>query len=497
MKNEETNQNLEKLLKDKMDELASSVDCFDKISSKAFPETDTDFSDEGVTVSDLENVTGRSRNISVLKWIAGISAVVAGIMFIPKSSLMDNFLANVGENTGQKLYTQLVEEIFEETKNSDYTVIDVPLEYYISNDVLVTPLLSCPFEKSGRADMNARIFIRNIAGYNTNQVYAVEYSGTFSEENIFAVAETEVKFTAEDVEALENIQYYHQENDLVSQADISAFFFSDEGIIFDDERNPVCISSFEENTFYKDSEGICSLSCAVVYGHKNVKYEKEYFYDILTMTGSEEKICNRNGLWKTSVYHNGRSAFPDSSDSQFTRKDIFKNSLEYVSEEESFAYVQPFSEYDGESVPCKNIETKYSNDYAVTAVASNIYPPANPESFKNMRIYLPTYNFESISFGNSTDQYSRNVLKITFGDYSQNISYDQIVFSKSFYIRKSEEISQNINNISEIIRNNEEEMNNCESAERLRELQEFNDSLNESKNNLIAENDKILQMISS
>ena len=54
-------QEFEKHLKEKMNELSSSVKCFDKISSRAFPEKDSDFSDSECTVIDLENVTGRHR----------------------------------------------------------------------------------------------------------------------------------------------------------------------------------------------------------------------------------------------------------------------------------------------------------------------------------------------------------------------------------------------------------------------------------------------------
>ena len=119
----------EKKLRDKMKELSSNVDCFDKISARAFPEKDSDFSDSEFTVSDLENVTGRSRNISVLKWIAGISAVAAGIMFIPKSSLMDNFLANQATSLGFSLESKPIEV----TELKEYT--PTPLADLLSKEV--------------------------------------------------------------------------------------------------------------------------------------------------------------------------------------------------------------------------------------------------------------------------------------------------------------------------------------------------------------------------
>ncbi len=61
MKNEKTeNREIENILKSKMNELSESVDCFDKISARVFPEKNQDFSESGFTISDLENKIGRA-----------------------------------------------------------------------------------------------------------------------------------------------------------------------------------------------------------------------------------------------------------------------------------------------------------------------------------------------------------------------------------------------------------------------------------------------------
>ena len=60
----------EKELREKMSELSSNIDCFEKISARAFPEKYQDFSDSELVVSDLENVTGKRRAVPVLKWLS-------------------------------------------------------------------------------------------------------------------------------------------------------------------------------------------------------------------------------------------------------------------------------------------------------------------------------------------------------------------------------------------------------------------------------------------
>ena len=200
MKNEKYNENqeFEKLLREKMDQLSDSVDCFDKISARAFPEKSSDFSDSELFVSDLENVTGKRRGAVFLRWTAAATAIVLCVGVLPKTAIMNNFLANISKNRNE-LYSSMISEIESETQLNDYRQYDVTLSEYLADDFLITPLYSCPFEDVDREDMRVRIFIRENDGLLTNQVYAVEYSGDYTESNFIAVAESEAKFTDEEL----------------------------------------------------------------------------------------------------------------------------------------------------------------------------------------------------------------------------------------------------------------------------------------------------------
>ena len=79
----------EELLKSKMNELSDSVNCFDKISAKAFPDKQEDFSDSELTVSDLENITGKRKGIPALKFISIAAAFVLLAGIIPKLALVN------------------------------------------------------------------------------------------------------------------------------------------------------------------------------------------------------------------------------------------------------------------------------------------------------------------------------------------------------------------------------------------------------------------------
>ena len=185
-----------------MNELSASVDCFDKISARAFPEKDSDFSDCGLTVSDLENVTGKRRFPPVLRWVSAAAAIVLCIGVIPKTAIINSLRDPAEKSSGKSTYTRLLSEIKDETQSGSYYICDLSLDDYISRDVLVTPLYSCPFEESNE-DMNVRLYIRYIGGIRTNQIYAVKYRGNYSEDNIVAAAETGVSFSEKEEEILE------------------------------------------------------------------------------------------------------------------------------------------------------------------------------------------------------------------------------------------------------------------------------------------------------
>lgn len=338
LKNE--NNSVEKLLKNKMDELANSVDCFDRISAKAFPEKNKDFSESGFTVSDLENVTAKAKRTNIIRWTAVVAAAVVCIAVIPQTNLINNIFSNMG--SVKKSYENLIAEIETETKNDDYLSVDYSLDYYIQNDVLVTPLFVCPFEDCGKEDANIRIYTRMINGFCTNQVYAVEYVGDFSEENIIAAAKSEYTFSAEDVEFAEQFSIYDFSEYSCTDAIARNFSTNSDGLFIDNENNAYSLASFMDFSLIKYNGGVMPVSSTVLYGHQTMN-DEQYFYDIMSLTvnGEEIQITERDKFWGTSVYFNGNNAMPDENHSMFSEKDLFNSSSEILSE---CLFVYPFND---------------------------------------------------------------------------------------------------------------------------------------------------------
>lgn len=327
MKNE-NNHEVEKLLRDKMNQLSESVDCFDRISARAFPEKDEDFYESGFTVNDLENVTVRARRNNIIRWIAITVAAVVCIAVIPQTNLISNIFSNIGSGSVIKSYDNLISEIDAETKNGGFLIADYPLDYYIKNDVLVTPLFSCPFEDCGKEDVSVRIYTRQINGFNTNQVYAIEYTGDFSEENIIAAARSEYTFSAEDIDyaqqySINDFSQYYDCSSVIGQN----FGTDSSGLFTNSDGDDVSLASFLNFTLIKYSDGIIPVTSEVLYGHKT-SADDSYFYDIISISDSVEiQITEREKAWKESVYFNNNTAMPEENHSIFAKINLFHNDL--------------------------------------------------------------------------------------------------------------------------------------------------------------------------
>lgn len=323
----ENNHEVEKLLRDKMNELSESVDCFDRISARAFPEKDEDFSESGFTVSDLENVTIRARRSSIIKRTVLAVAAVICIAVIPQTNLIGSIM-NIGSDSVKQSYENLISEISNEIQNGDYLIADYPLDYYIKNDVLVTPLFACPFEECKKEDVNVRIYTRQINGFNTNQVYAIEYAGDFSENNIIAAAQSEYTFSEEDIDYAEQYSI----DDFMEYYDCSSvvghnFSTDSDGLFTDSDGDAVLIASFTNFTLIKYDNGIIPVESSILYGHKT-SADDLYFYDIISISyGEEIQIMEREKAWQKSIYFNGNTAVPEENHSIFTKRNLFHSDL--------------------------------------------------------------------------------------------------------------------------------------------------------------------------
>ena len=340
----------EKILRDKMNELSASVDCFDKISARAFPEKDPDFSEGGFTVNSVENITGRSRKPGILKWAALAAAAVICIAIIPLTGLPQHIRSNLsGSSTPE--FRQILEEIETETEQNEYRIFDVSLDYYLKNDVLVTPLFSCPFEDCRKDDANVRIYIKCrtfgsgiVSFHDTLQVYAVEYTGEYSESGIIAAAKSAYTFTNEDWERVTFPPDITDTNKQLVDSAVALNFAPDADGIYlrNTDGEPVSVACQNYGCFISSSEGIDYCYTSILYGHTGAEGSDGYFYDTVTTTAGGEltEMPDRREMWARSVYFNGNSAFPKTDDgSGFTHTELFTANGELHFPERSYSAI--------------------------------------------------------------------------------------------------------------------------------------------------------------
>ncbi len=381
------NNDIEETIKDKMNRLSDSVDCFDRISARAFPEKSQDFYESGFTISDLENVTDKARRINFVKWVSVAVAAAVCIAVIPRTNLVQNIFCNIG--SAKNSFTRILEEIDYQTENNDYIISDYPLDYYIQNDVLITPLFACPFESNNNKNANVRIYTRQINGINTNQTYAVQYIGEYSDNSIIAVAEPQYKFSDYDAEQAQNIDVDFYDTVYSSDSPSAVqynFNMNGNGISYNDEN--VSLASFTYNLLFKDGNDIIPMTSEILYGHKTES--DDYFYDImLTSYPDYEKMTfNDNmAMWKKSVYFNGNPANPTENNSNFTRTELFTEYVDSINA--TCPYVLPFEEYNAEQG-----ETVYINADDVGKRISTIILPCEQSALPTTKLYFSPISFD-------------------------------------------------------------------------------------------------------
>ena len=331
MKNEQNgNQDFEKLLREKMAELSESVNCFDKISARAFPKEDVDFTESEFTVSGLENVTGRESRFRVLKRMTALAVAALVIAVLPQTTPVRKLLANLMPDRCNRTFCDMTEEIQTEMSKNVYTVFDVPLEDYIENDLMITPMAGCPFEDSGQEDVSVRIYIRTIDNIFTNQVYAEEYTGTYSETNIMAVASTKAEFTDDDINTIKNGDY---QNHFPKFDDDKNYVNLSIGRFINTSDNGACFAYyFEMPMYFKSEDEIFLADQAFTYGIDKTTGQTKFFYDTTVPDADGGEITlpeysDVNSVWDKSIYYTGQSAIPENNNSVFVKKDIFDTEI--------------------------------------------------------------------------------------------------------------------------------------------------------------------------
>lgn len=450
-------QEFEKHLKEKMNELSSSVKCFNKISSRAFPEKDSDFSDSEFTVSDLENVTGRRKAVPVLKWTAVAAAIVLFVGILPQTAFVQEFLSNLGRDRDNK-YRSVLAEISRETSEHTYKIYDMTLEDYIKKDVLVTPFYSCPFCEREKEDINVRVYVRTLDDIPTNQIYAVEYAGDYSEANILAAAESKAKFTDEDVESIDLDNGFYDSDNEMHKVINSCFMGSKRDAVLDSDGNAVYLASFSRNDLFKLDDTVYDLTTDVIYYRTAADDSGVYYYDIRSYQYNNGKaaavpVPESDKLWKRSLNFDGSSAMPKSSASLFNKKELLP-----VSEGDkvgtSPCYYMPYANteeeiLDGGLVHMEITRSEMSDentgiytfdgafdfsDKEVFAYSSEddyscnyeFDVPADRYSKERMKIYISGVNF--LSYSSYSD--AKIVIRISGTDKTLNIRMNDICHGK-------------------------------------------------------------------
>lgn len=415
------NSEFENNLKNKMDELASSVDCFDKISKIAFPEQSTEYSDDEYTVCDVENVTGR-RNPFRIASMLGVAAVLAiCLFFLPENTGFLNNVFTNGEKTDKEAFREIIAEIKAETENGDYFYYDCTLSEFIDNDVLILPLEGAPFAESKKDGINVRVFVKMCGDIPTNQVYAVEYDGEYDESNYIAAAESKAKFTDNELSRFltgessmsdseaDTAEIVFPDTDIMTcSAAGNAFDKSADNLLASDNGKNISAASFSYNCIYKYGDSIYGLANSILYYRENDNEDNDYYYDIISLYDENGEIKEFDNTvfedsWKNAVYYNGTPAFTEIEKSNFNRIDLINGNEEST---DKIGYILPYDYwYEAKNTYSYIVSRQYN--YSSEGIDMKLASPLLCNSFM---IYYPTvYNSVYLSCPEDSEGKSLNV----------------------------------------------------------------------------------------
>lgn len=391
--NRNFNSEFEELLKGKMNELADSVDCFDKITKRAYPRQDADFADGELTVCELENVTGKKNFFRFMPAVAIMTACAICLFFLPKNARFVDFVSSYFGKSDEKAYREIINEIKEETASFNYKTYDCSLEEYISKDVIITPLFSCPFEENSEDELSVRIFVKMCGSIPTNQVYAVVYEGNYSDGDYIAVAESSAEFTEKEISELaENVTidslslpFLKVENELIG---VNGSNFTDA------DGNDITLAGFDFNCFYKQNDKTSLIIGNLAYYSINNANSNAHYYDISACSnynGSQfesfdifeaSEIYDSAVMWANVLYFNGDSARADTELSDFSNKKLFSDNgvtaLPY--------YMSPYNNSKYTYNSYVNTSLTVECNYGSTG---NISTPVFENITERFRVYLP------------------------------------------------------------------------------------------------------------
>jgi hypothetical protein len=420
MKNNDNsgNQDFEELLKSKMDSLSSSVDCFDKISARAFPEKNADFSDSEYTVSDLENVSGKRSIAPAFRWGATAAAILILAGILPKTALV-NLTKEKGPASYHKDYDGIVADILEETADlSDYVYYDMELNSYIQNDIYISPLFSCPFAPQKDSDIRVRLFVKTCKDFATNQVFAVEYRDTYSVENFIAVADSGVRLNYDEISEAEPFIFGTDDDLCAAAAEIN--LYNKYSSLYDKNGDKVSAVSYETRSLYKDENGITPITsylfCCESAGHQ-ISYDVTSLCRLDNGGGTAEtktfETTAGQDSWAASLYSDNTSARPREEAPSLHREEFFR---EHPAE---FFY----------SDICY-----YKKELSGSKLTSNSINRQNIIELIYGKYTGPSYNYNVLASVRNYSAFSTNVQIFVSADIKEAISIGTIGSQKSDYL---------------------------------------------------------------
>lgn len=447
-------------IRNKMDELASSVDCFDKISKRAFPDNSSSSFDSEFTVSSVENITGKKKISRFMPAAALAAAAAVCLVALPRSERFMDFYSSLGDSKNET-FRELVSELNEETTANTYTYFDCSLDEYIRYDRLITPLYSCPFENSDKDDINVRIYVRLHENTPTNQIYAVEYEGEYEDNNIIAVADSHAKFTDEELEKFSSSGRYSVSNHL------SGNTVTDHSGYFTINGYTSMAAGFSCNCIYKHDGMIYDLSNELLYSSTmDEDAPSPYFYDLFStyVSASSEDSVTENRfdislfdeIWDNSVYYNGSSAMPDESSSVFTYTELHVNPESTAAGNTAVKFVYPFisatEDYRYSDMSGLSIDLELAGNNRLGS-SGNIIPPLDPSLRDTFRIYAPasaekldiSTSDGRLEYGFTTEKFSSETTYISaYGANGNYYKYRQQHLQEQEAQKIAEEVSANM-----------------------------------------------------
>lgn len=363
----------EEMLRKQMKALSDNVDCYDEIVSKVFPERSISYSSGGFIdpEEETETVPPKKHISAVIKFGAAAAAVLIAFALVPKHITIESMKRDSGKEAALMSYKELLTDLKKaENDASNYTVFEMSLEDYARNDVLIDPLFRCPFDTENMIDAKVKLFIRKNLYFNTNEAYAVEYTGDYNENNFIAIASSGVKFTEKELSEFDSMYeneaaeaylktlFCPEGERLCGIAAEHHFKGAENGGLTDLDGNPVSAAAYSFTTLYKDDDGIKPVSTSVLYYHDNTETKENPDFRFDTFSFYEDKATDavvefepesNFGGWEACVYYDGISAFPDENALEENHEELFTD-LNDIPESGELEYIMPYSEYERQAI---------------------------------------------------------------------------------------------------------------------------------------------------